>query len=380
MRLLLLSTEFPPAPGGIGVHANEVAAGLAGAGWDVHVMATQLHDEAERIAAFNASRPFGVEPLPRPAGRWARIVAARRALRARLATVPPDVVLATGGRACWLAAGCVRTPWVAVGHGTEFGPRGGIARRLNRWAYGRAQHVVAVSEYTRGLLATGGITPRAVSVIHNGADAERFRPATPDERTAARAALDVGEGPVLLTVGSITERKGQHVVIQALPELVRRWPDLVYLVAGMEHERDRCEALAASLGVREHVRFLGPVAADALDAAYHACDVFCMTSTQTSSGDVEGFGIAVIEAALCGVPAVVSDTGGLPEAVADGETGRCVTEGDPEAVGAAVASFLADDAQRARMGHAARERALRGYTWPRVSEAFDQLLQRVARA
>lgn len=378
MRVLILATEFPPGPGGIGVHASEIACGLAASGWHVHVLATQLHDDVQRVAHWNAVQPFEVEPLPRPTGRLARMAAARKALRRRVAAERPDVLIATGGRACWLAAGSVRVPWIAVGHGTEFGLGRGVSGRLNRWAYRRAQHVVAVSEYTRQLILRRGIEPQAMSVIHNGADAERFHPPSEDARRAARAALDIASGPVLLTVGSVTERKGQHVVIRALPDLVRRWPDLVYLMAGMEHERPRFEKIARDCGMHEHVRFLGPVDAARLEAAYHASDVFLMTSTQTAEGDVEGFGIAVIEAALCGLPAVVSDTGGLPEAVADGETGHCVTEGDPSAVAGAVAQLLAEEGELHRMGKAARQRALEGFTWPRVSAAFDALLQDVA--
>ena len=125
-------------------------------------------------------------------------------------------MLASGERSVWLAARLARlhgTPWIAVGHGTEFGTRNRWERALTRGSFGAANGVVCVSEYTRSRMHAAGVHGRREHVIPNGADPSAFRisPATADSRRST--------GPVLLTVGNVTERKGQEVVIRALPDL-----------------------------------------------------------------------------------------------------------------------------------------------------------------
>jgi phosphatidylinositol alpha-1,6-mannosyltransferase len=102
-----------------------------------------------------------------------------------------------------------------------------------------------------------------------------------------------------------------------------------------------------------------------------------MTSQHTATGDFEGFGIAVVEAALCGKPAVVSGNSGLEEAVVDGETAFVVPQSDPVATAGALMSLLADEPLRIRFGKAARQRAMAEQTWAARAAAYDQLLRTV---
>src|SRR5947209_2639215 len=148
MRLLLVATEFPPGPGGIGTHACQVAHHLTRRGWQVAVSSPQDYAEDAEIHAFNGVQPFPVtrlRPIPGPALEATyRLAALGRAL----ARWSPDVALATGERASWLMAvlgGICGIPWVAVGHGAEFGVSIAWERSLNRWAFSQANAVVCVS-------------------------------------------------------------------------------------------------------------------------------------------------------------------------------------------------------------------------------------------
>lgn len=372
-RLLLLSSEFPPGPGGIGVHAYQLARHLSRLGWDVSVLSPQEYVSAAERDAFNRQQPFAVTPLPgREAGGgwWAgRLRAAAGAVRNRR----PDVLVGTGRRALWLAAAVhawTGIPWAAVGHGSEF-TGGGHSAALTRWALGSAATVIAVSDYTADLIHAAA-KPRHLVVIPNAADGARFRPGI--DASDLRRRWRLGDGPVLLTLGQVSERKAQDTVIRALPRVLAHHPDATYVMAGLPKQEAAFGALAAELGVAGRVRFTGLVADDELTAIYNLADVFVLMSRRTAGGDVEGYGIVVQEAALCGVPAVVSRDCGLAEAIRDGETGLSAPPDDPPATAAAILSLLDDPGRRHAMGRRAREVALAA-TWAERVAEYDRALR-----
>jgi glycosyltransferase involved in cell wall biosynthesis len=299
-------------------------------------------------------------------------------LRAAVAEVRPDVVVGSGGRVLWLAAPvarAARVPFVAVVHGTELGGRR-WAQALTRLALRQATSIVAVSRFTAALTADLGIRS-PVTVVPNGADAERFAPDA-GRRDRFRRAHGLGGRPVVLTVGNVTERKGQHVVVDALPRLVAAVPDVLYVVVGRPTEAAALEARARRLGVADHLLVVGQLDAEGVADAHAAADVFAMTSTTTGSGDVEGYGIAVVEAALTGVPSVVSRGTGAEEAVIHDVTGLAVPA-EPVAVADALGSLLSDDERRRRMGDAAHRAARTSGSWSHRVERYGEVLDAAAR-
>jgi phosphatidyl-myo-inositol dimannoside synthase len=379
VRLLVLSSEFPPGPGGIATHAHQVSRHLARLGWEVTVVAPQDYADASDVAEFNAAQPFRVCSVSRSGGRLARSMQRVIAALSGLRESSPDVILATGSASVRVAA-CLprRRPVVALGHGPEVSPVGAAARRLARASFGRADTVVCVSECVRRRFDTLGTQAPVVRVIPNAGDEEMFAPATAERTRAFRSRIGVGgDAPLLLTVGTVKERKGQDVVVRSLPKLLER-QDVHYAVAGPELEPAQLAALARDLGVAEHVHLLGSVPRPDLVDAYGACDVFVLTSRHMPSGDYEGFGIVVVEAALCERAAVVTEGAGLVEAVDPGATALVVREDDPAGVADAVDSLLAAPDRRRAMGTAARRRALAGQTWAHVTAEYDALLRQVA--
>jgi phosphatidyl-myo-inositol dimannoside synthase len=278
------------------------------------------------------------------------------------------------------AARCLgrRLPWVAIGHGTEFGSKRGWQAVAVRAAFRRATAVVCVSEYTRREMHRAGIRPSFDRVIPNGADPYRFRVLPAAETEPVRAELGVSEGQLLVTVGNVTRRKGQDIVVRALPKILERFPAAHYAVAGLPTLGPELERLAAELGVAARVHVLGRLSEARIVQLLNAADVFVMTSRRTETGDFEGYGIAAIEAALCGCPAVVSADSGLAEAIRDGETGFCVEPEDPPATAQAITRLLEDDPMRRRMGESARRRAEEEQTWDGRIAAYDSLLRDVA--
>jgi glycosyltransferase involved in cell wall biosynthesis len=151
-----------------------------------------------------------------------------------------------------------------------------------------------------------------------------------------RYGLRAGQ-PVILTVGrlSAAERyKGHDQVLRALPAMLKELPDLRYLIAGRGDDEARLRALAAELGVTEHVTFTGFVSANELADHYRLCDLYVMPSTG------EGFGIVYLEALACGRPCLVGGEDASPEAIDGGRLGFVVPPRDPSAIAAAVLEFF----------------------------------------
>lgn len=377
-RLLIFATEFPPGPGGIGEHAYQVARHLAHSHWNVAVLAKQDYASAEEIRFFNQKQAFSIEPWP-SASQIARRTQRRwQVLSQKIRSFQPHLVLASGESAVWLTALLTRQPsfrkqrWAAIWHGLT--PSQPALRTLSRWSYRMPQAVIAVSHYGLERLNHMGVQPQSAYVIHNGADPERFYPIPENAAADFRCRFSPVNVQVLLTVGHVSQRKGQEVVIRALPKIIRAFPKVQYWMAGLPSLQNELEQLAQKLGVLEQVHFLGRLNQAELRAAYNACDLFIMTSRHSQDGQFEGYGIAAVEAALCGKAAVVSNNSGLVEAILPGETGLVVQENDPESTAQAIIHLLGNPALLNQMGSKAQQRALAEQTWAARAQAYDHLL------
>ena len=191
----------------------------------------------------------------------------------------------------------------------------------------RAAGLLAVSNAMRRDMAAIGIDAEKVAVHYTGIDKARFHPA---DRAAARAALGIGDAPAILTVGALIPRKGQALVIEALPAL----PVVHYWLAGAGAEEGRYRALARQHGVANRVHLMGPIANADLPQLYRAVDAVVMPSAS------EGLANAWVESLACGTPIVISDAGGAAELVSTPVAGR-ITPRTPQAIAEAVSSILA---------------------------------------
>ena len=150
-------------------------------------------------------------------------------------------------------------------------------------------------------------------------------------------------------------------------------------MVGLPTRAAELKALAQSLGVADRVEFVGRATQAEIVRRLNYCDLFVMTSRKTDDGDFEGYGIAVVEAALCGKPSIVSSGSGLAEAIVPGETGLLVREGDPADTARMIGELLEDPKRRARMGNAARVRAEGEQTWARRASEYDVILREMTR-
>jgi phosphatidyl-myo-inositol dimannoside synthase len=381
MRIALVSQDFPPALGGIQTFSLRTAEELARNGELVYVVAPTHAGDRETDARL----PFPVVRVPiRPDLLVIGLIPRLRNLYARERI---DVAL----HAQWPTAltsllarrltGYPKRVAIAL-HGRELAfnplprPLAPGYDRLRRRALQGADLLLPNSRFTADLAR--GLSPalHPTDPIGMGVDVDHF---VPVDRQEARGALGIGEGPVLLTVCRLVPRKGVDAVIGAVAELARTYPGVQYVVAGDGPDRERLVAQAARLGVAEHVRFLGRVPHDDLPLLYGACDVSVMTPREDPV-DVEGFGIVYLEAGACERPVVGTRAGGIPDAVADGESGLLVPPGDAAALTSALERLLSDYALARRLGQQGRERVLTRFRWAHVAGRIRDAMNHVAPA
>ena len=372
----MISSEYPPGPGGIGTHAFEVSLNLQRLGCEMAVISPQDYVSEAEWRAFNSALPFAVHRIPSGLGLRREAVSRWGAVNRLVKEFRPNVLIATGDRMAYLAgvvAWHFRLPWVAIEHGRW---PGRWEMLLKRYFFSAANATVCVSNYTRDRLLEMEVKSDKVTVITNGADHERFKPLPEAELQDARKELKPEGAKWLITVGTVSDRKGQDVVIRAMPAILKQIPTAHYLCVGLPLKQPEFSALARQLGVQQHVHFAGNVPAPRLTPLLNCADVFVLTSRRTAD-QWEGFGIAVVEAALCGKPAIVSNHSGLAEAILDGVTGVGVPENDAHATASAVINLLGNQAERQRMGEAARHHALASQTWTQKALAYHTLIERL---
>jgi phosphatidylinositol alpha-1,6-mannosyltransferase len=228
---------------------------------------------------------------------------------------------------------------------------------------------VANSRWTgdlaRSVLERLGRPDLPVEVVPLGTTPSHFRPGVDTTAVRTRYGLD-GGGPWLLTVARLEWHKGIDTVIKALPAVRAAHPAARYAVAGVGPRLPHFERLARELGVADAMRFLGAIPDADLPAVYNAADLYVGASRRHELL-VEGFGISLVEASACGLAVVGGRSGGVPDAVRDGETGILVDPEDPRAVAAGITELLGDAERRRRLGAAGRRAVETFYNWDRVA-------------
>ena len=273
-----------------------------------------------------------------------------------------------------------RVPFIVFAYGNEILETIQQKYERQQLALRLANRVLATSRYTAGLAQAAGADPQRIKVVWPGCDTDFFRPKVARDDLRQKLLGARHRDRVILTLGNLVSRKGQDMVIRALPALCRRVPDLVYMIAGDGPYRGELEKLALELGVRDRVVFVGRVPDEDLPDLYALCEVFVMVSRERiEENDVEGFGIVLLEANACGKPVIGGRSGGVPDALADGVTGLLVDPLNPEEITEALARLLTDHNLATRLGEQGRLRVVHEFQWRQVGDDLLNTLNAVQR-
>ncbi|WP_343600939.1 glycosyltransferase family 4 protein [Mycobacterium sp.] len=372
-RILLVTNDFPPRRGGIQAYLAELVSRIAGS-HTLTVYAPQWNDADifdARADGYQVVRHPSTLMLPGPAveARMCRLIADHGIETVWFGAAAPLGLLADRAR----RAGATRV--LASTHGHEVGwsmlP---AARAVLRRIGDRTDVVTFVSRYTRARFASAFGPAASLEYLPAGVDTDRFRPDRAS-RTELRARYRLGQRPTVVCLSRLVPRKGQDMLIRALPRVRRRVDGAALVVAGGGPYLSALRRLARRHGVSEHVTFTGGIPAAELPAHHALADVFAMPCRTRGAGlDVEGLGIVFLEASATGVPVIAGFSGGAPETVRPGQTGLVVDGRSVTDVADAVSDLLADPGRAAAMGAAGREWVTAHWRWDTLAARLADLL------
>lgn len=356
MKILLLTSEFTPANGGIGTYAREVAA----AAWELGAEVTVVAPDYGR-SIDDSNLPFKVSRFHGGLHSMRDLPAKIRLVRSEISKVYYDIVHA----ADWpffipvaMSRHQIDGRMMLTVHGTEINETQTPLKRLairGAGVFGPRVEVVANSGFTRDLFCDRFPVNRArVNAVSLGVSDFWFGP----RRRKAQARWQYGieaNRIAMVTVARITRRKGHHLTLAALerlPESIRK--SITWLVVGPPGEADYVQEFREMVERSPcDVRLLGALTDQEIHDLYSGADFFCLTGVPDTSGRVEGFGLVYLEAAACGLPSVATAIGGVPDAVIDNKTGL-LTDAAPNAVADAILRMAADGELRTNLANAAK--------------------------
>ena len=367
---LIVTNDFPPRQGCIETFVHAMATRVPG---DDVVVHTSSEPDA---AAYDATLPFPVVrdpsrmllPTPRVTRRTLEIARRHGCDRVWFGAAAPLAAMAPA-----LRRGGIRR-MVATTHGHEiWWARTPGARQVMRRIGDHVDAVTYLGEYTRRRIAPA-LGPRAAQVrLVPGVDAAAFLP-VPGRGREIRERHGIVGRKVVLCVSRLVRRKGQDMLIRALPAVRRAVPEAVLVIVGGGPDEERLHKLARR-HADGHVVFVGGLDHAATAPYYAAADVFAMPCRTRKAGlEAEGLGIVFLEAAASGLPVVAGDSGGAPDAVVDGVTGTVVDGADVRAVARAVSGILRTPERAATMSESGRAWVTSQWSWDASAQRLTRLL------
>jgi phosphatidylinositol alpha-1,6-mannosyltransferase len=371
-KVLVLTNDFPPRPGGIQFFVHALAMRLPPESVTVYAPAW------EGAAQFDAELPFPVVrhptslmlPVPSVARRAERIVEAEGCDTVVFGAAAPLGMLAPGLR----KAGVKRL--IALTHGHEVGWAAlPAARAILRRIGDSVDTVTYLGEYTRVRLARA-LSPAAAARMTRltpGVDTSQFYPGAGGQ--AVRDRLGLGSRPVVVCVSRMVPRKGQDTLIHAWPLVLATTPDATLLLVGDGPYRSRLERTARHLGVDGSVIFTGAPSRAELPGYFDAGNVFAMPCRTRRRGlDVEGLGMVFLEAAATGLPVVGGDSGNSADAIRDGETGYVVPGVSVADLADRLKRLLTDPGAAKAMGDKGLAWVYQEWRWEIVAQRFAEIV------
>ncbi|NEW41725.1 glycosyltransferase family 4 protein [Nocardia cyriacigeorgica] len=373
-RTLLVTNDFPPRPGGIQSYLQAMAGQLPPD--DLVVYAPRWRGDSH--VKFDAEQKFQVVrhpttlmlPTPLVMRRAAKLLRSENCDTVWFGAAAPLAVMSPVLR----RAGAERILASTHGHEVGWSMLPG-ARQALRVIGDHTDVVTYVSKYTRARFSSAFGPNAALEYLPPGVDPDVFRP-DPAARAELRQRYGLGDRPTILCLSRLVPRKGQDALIVAMRDIRERVDGAVLVIAGGGPYEEKLRGLAEALGVTDDVVFTGRVRSDELAAHHTLADVFAMPARTRGAGlDVEGLGIVYLEASASGVPVVAGRSGGAPETVIEGKTGRVVDGRKIDQIVDALVGILADPEAAARMGAAGRDWVEQQWRWDTLGARLRHLLR-----
>jgi phosphatidylinositol alpha-1,6-mannosyltransferase len=368
--ILLLTEIFPPTVGGSGRYFYELYSRLPPG--VVTVVAPEHLDAAQ----FNPPSSIDLVRIPMTIGdrglrTWQGLkfyLGVARRLKAIIRERNISIVHCgrnlPEGFVGYLLKLMTGTPYLFYTHGEDIGVcyhSRELAWMTRRVMSGSAGAIANSNNTLRLLKEQWHFPGNKAYVIQPGMDASRF--AIADKDMSLRHRLGWANRKVILTVGRLQRRKGHDMLIRALSAIRAVHPTVLYAIIGTGQDESYLRELANTEGVAEAVQFLGSVTDTEMTVTYQQCDLFALPNREIQ-GDIEGFGMVLLEAQACGKPVLAGNSGGTAETMNPGETGVVVDCTAPQPLADTIIELLADPDRLQAMGSAARPWVESQFDWP----------------
>ena len=388
-KSLLVTLDFPPNLGGVAAYYYNICKNLPA---DKIVVLAPKQEGAE---AFDAKQNFTIireniisqfpKKMPKSMGGVLKLIASIKWMSiikhiTRLVKNHGIELIQAGqvlpiGTLSLVYKKRKKIPYIFYAHGLDILLPQKFMRKktLLKEIITNASKIIANSYFTKDELIKLGAKDDQVIVVNPcpNLTAEQISEWKLDE---IQKNYELKDKKIILTVGRLVERKGHDMIIKALPQIIKEVPKVIYLIVGEGPERKRLEKLVNQSSLRDYVHFVGPVNQADLPAFYQLCHVFVMPARQLKDGDVEGFGIVYLEANLFGKPVVGGRSGGVPEAIIEGETGFLVNPTNVDEIAQKIIILLTDAALAERLGMQGLARVSEKFDWQTQTEKIKKIL------
>jgi phosphatidylinositol alpha-1,6-mannosyltransferase len=379
LKTLLITENFPPKSGGSGRWFWELYSRLPKNEYEILAgedPAAAKYDSDANIHILRGnltSSEWGFKSSVGLKFYFKSVLLARKIIKQRQITqlhcgrVLPEGVIA------WLLNLFTGIPYVCYVHGEDL--ETAQSSREQYFICGqvikRAKAIICNSQNSANIVAKFGAQAASkTQVLHPGVDSELFVPKPKNEKSLT--SLNWINKRVVLTVGRLQARKGQDMMIKAIPEILKATPNFLYAIVGEGEELDSLVKLSAELKVDQHVQFLRGIPDEQMIECYQQCDLFILPN-RTINNDIEGFGMVLVEAQSCGKPVIAGDSGGTKETMLLGESGFIIDATQPSNIASTVVGMLADEKKLKDMGSKGREHVLQSLDWKALVQRAKEL-------
>lgn len=323
-KILIIASEFPPGPGGIGNHAFNLAKYLNLNSIDVKVLTISDFADSKDEKNFDSKQNFEIFRFERYKSRAKTYLKRVKVISDNLKSKDFTHIIFSGRiflmTSLLLKRYHKKTKFIAIAHGGDVNAENKSERILVNKALADMDLIIPVSEYSKSKIKIK-LNHGKVIVIPNGFDFENIEQLKIEKKFLQNGTLN------LVTVGTVWPRKGHHNVINALPEIISGYPEVRYNIIGRLADLSKVKALFENENLKKHLKIFGSIPNTEMQEVLNESQIFILLSESQSTGDFEGFGIAVLEANYFGLPAIGSKNTGLEDSICNGVSGILV---DPE--------------------------------------------------
>lgn len=332
-KLLIITSEFPPGPGGIGNQAFNISKYFSLNNFNVTVITVSDYTDDLTSGKFDKEQNFEIIRFKRYKSRLKTFSGRIDKIKSILAEREFDKIIFSGRFSIYASLFLKKfhknKKFITVVHGTDVNAENPIENYFIGKALRRMDLLIPVSKYS-GSKLPAELKNEKIKIIPNGFDLEGIDKFVIKEKSIPSGRLN------LITVGSVSPRKGQHNILKAFQKILGYFPYAKYYMVGRNADDSKISGLMNSEFVKERVILTGQVSNEELYSILENSDIFILLSEVQKSGSIEGFGIAILEANYFGLPAIGSKSSGIADAIDDGKSGMLVEPGNEDEIAESV--------------------------------------------